>query len=334
MEVNRHQLLDCLQFASKGLSKKGTVPQSDCFVFTEDRILTFNDEISCSTENPLGKSCLGAVPAASLLGLLRLLPGEQVVIQQEDQIIRVRPAGSRRSSKLTYEKDLRLPVAEIEAANDWSAFPAESFAAIDLAASVCSKTRDEIFLSSVHFSSSYIEATDGSQAVRWNVPLGPIDDVLLIRDAAEAVSDFRPTEVACCPAWAHFRRDGRVLSCRRYAATYPDLSSLFAGEGVSFCFGEEDMESVVARLQIFEESEDSEAEVLLQDGKFQIRMQGRLGQHAEEVETGYQGEAIRFRIRAERLLMLSRFVGSPIQVCDSKLLVATEDCRFVTCIML
>ena len=80
MRINREELLKALESVTPGLSPKEIQEQTNCIVFHEGQIITFNDEISCSRESPLG-DIEGAVRAIPLLTLLSKLTEEEIQVE-------------------------------------------------------------------------------------------------------------------------------------------------------------------------------------------------------------------------------------------------------------
>ena len=64
MKVLRKKLLEELQIADIGLAAKPTIQQSDCYVFQNGEVITYNDEVACHTKCSLGIT--GAVNAKKL----------------------------------------------------------------------------------------------------------------------------------------------------------------------------------------------------------------------------------------------------------------------------
>jgi hypothetical protein len=72
--VNREQFIKELESVQAGLSVRAATEQSNCFVFSDGVVRTFNDEIACEQKTSL--KITGAVIADPLISLLRKLPEE------------------------------------------------------------------------------------------------------------------------------------------------------------------------------------------------------------------------------------------------------------------
>ena len=79
MRINREELLHQLETVAPGLSQKAIIEQSNCVVFQDGKVQTFNDEVSCCTDCCL--KITGAVKAKALLELLRKLSEDQLDIE-------------------------------------------------------------------------------------------------------------------------------------------------------------------------------------------------------------------------------------------------------------
>ena len=79
MKVDRVKLLQALESVSGGLATQEAVEQSSCFVFKDDGLYTYNDEVACWCPNPV-PGVVGAVVAQPLLALLPQLPEAEVTV--------------------------------------------------------------------------------------------------------------------------------------------------------------------------------------------------------------------------------------------------------------
>ena len=107
MKVNREEFLNKLDAVRGGLAVRETVEQSSCFVFTGDRIATFNDEVAASVDFKTDFS--GAVAAKPLTDILRKLPEETVDLSEAADGLVV--SGKGRRATVRREAEILLPVA-------------------------------------------------------------------------------------------------------------------------------------------------------------------------------------------------------------------------------
>ena len=82
MIINREELLKQLESVLPGLSTREIIEQSSCFIFKDETVNTYNDEIACSQKSVL--KIEGAVQALPFISLLRKLKEEELEKETED----------------------------------------------------------------------------------------------------------------------------------------------------------------------------------------------------------------------------------------------------------
>ena len=130
MKINRSELLEKLESLVGGISSKEIIEQSHCFVFTEERIATYNDEVSCSIANPF-KGIEGAVPAHPLLAVLKKLDVEEVDVELTEKGLKVKKG--RSGATINVQKQVALPIASIEKPGSWKELPEKFDEAVQMA---------------------------------------------------------------------------------------------------------------------------------------------------------------------------------------------------------
>lgn len=105
LTTNRKDLLKRLKMAQVGVSDRGILEQSECFVFTDGRIIAFNDEVLVNTKGLKGIE--GAVRANELILFLERYPDKEVTVEIDQSKLKVK--GKRRQANLTLERKIRLP---------------------------------------------------------------------------------------------------------------------------------------------------------------------------------------------------------------------------------
>ncbi|KKK61366.1 hypothetical protein LCGC14_3015070, partial [marine sediment metagenome] len=83
MKVERQKMLERLKLVSLGISTKGVIAQSDCFIFSGDRVFAFNDEIMVRAKIPGDFD--GAVSASELISLLEKFPDDEIEMIQDKE---------------------------------------------------------------------------------------------------------------------------------------------------------------------------------------------------------------------------------------------------------
>jgi hypothetical protein len=332
MLVNRKELLKKLQLVAPGLDKKAGIEQSSHFVFSDARVFTFNDKVSCSMEIDLGFT--GAIVADPLLKLLSKLTEDEINLDVVDGELIVK--GKRRKAGLRLEEEISLPIDVIETADEWEKLPDDFSGALSLVLSCVGTDDSHFILSCVHLAPKWLESSDDFQLIRYKLDMPFKESVLVRGDSLKSICNLGLAEVCKTDNWLHFKTNsGMVVSCRRDILegeeVFPDISEhlKMEGEETSLPKG---MESIIDRVRIFskEGTGNDLVQVDMKKDKIKITGSGENGWYTEIEEAKYDGEEISFSIDPKLLLE----IGKKSQVCEigeGRMRVKTERWTYVTC---
>jgi len=298
-KVNRESLLQVLELVRPGLSAKEIEEQSSCFVFKDGRVVTFNDEISCSHKSPMNFE--GAVPAKCFLEYLQKSPDVDLDVEEDDdELILV---GKKRRTGFTMEREIMLRVDLVEEPGEWKPLKPDFREAISIVEQCAGKDESKFKLTCVHITSKYIEAFDNYQMARYLIKVPVTDEFLVRRDAIKHIIALDMVELSETASWIHFRNSaGLIISCRRYDEKYPAIGKYLDVNGRPAVLPK-GLTEVLERAGIFSE-EKKDADVIrveMQKGKVRIRGQGSIGWHSEVRKIKYEGPPLTFYI-APKLL--------------------------------
>jgi hypothetical protein len=175
--------------------------------------------------------------------------------------------------------------------------------------SQCVGTEEDRFeLTCVHLHPDYLEACDNYQLVRYPLKLGSKSPILVRGSSLRGVVSIEAKEVSQSENWLHFRNSaGLVLSCRRYAEEFPDVSELLDVEGETIKLPGELKEAIV-KADIFS-SDYTESNLIgidLRSGRVRIEGRGQFGWYSETTKIKYGGEPLRFYVGPA---LLSSLIG-------------------------
>jgi DNA polymerase III sliding clamp (beta) subunit (PCNA family) len=306
IKVNRAEILNKLELVSPGLANREIIEQSSCFAFTNGNIYTYNDEVSCRTKSPFGKSFEGAVKAAPLLEILRKLGEEEVTIDRTATEVIV--IGKGRRAGVRMEDAVLLPIdgVEVPGKEDWKELPEEFAEAVGVVQECANKSEGEQMLTCVHIHPKWVEACDRFQLCRYKLQTGITAPTLVRRDNLKAALSLGMTEFAETPAWLHFRNAGKlVYSARRSLENYRDLSPFFKDEGGDVVILPKSLKETCDKAQVFtSEEEDNHVVVELRPGKIRIKGTGTSGWYSEVKKLAYDGDVLEFIISPKLLTEL------------------------------
>ena len=307
MKVSKSQLLNELELVSAGLSNREIVEQSDCFIFTDGKLYTFNEEVSCSCDTILS-DLTAAVKAEPLLAVLRKMSEEEVEIQITDSEFKIR--GKKREAGIRLEQDIVLPIHTVEVAEEWKPLSDEFAEAVTLVSQCTSNDDTQFRLTCIHITPDGLETTDNYQLSRYIVKTEIDAPTLVRKDSLKNIVDLGMIEIAETKDWLHFKNpNGLILSCRRYSMddnAFPDFDSIiqFDGQKTKLPTG---ISEAVEKAEIFSSQniDDDKILVELKAGKLRIKGEGNSGWFTEIHTVDYTGDDLRFRIAPKMLIDIS-----------------------------
>lgn len=316
MLVNRVDLLQRLEMLQPGLSTKGVLDQSNCFIFANDGVATFNGEVACFQKGLDGVT--GAVVASPVLSQLGKWVEDEVEVYVDDAVLRVN--GARRRAWFNLEAEIHLPVESIEKPGEWRDLPPNFGGAIGLVESCAGKDQNKFQATCVHLHPEWVEATDNVQVARYTVRTG-IERTLVRATAIRSVASLGMVQWSQSQGWVHFRNAaGLVYSCVTYNEEYPDTSGVLVVEGAKMTFPKT-LQDTIDKAEIFSrESEGNQLTVSLLPGRLRVMGEGRTGGFSEVKDIQYEGQPMSFTIDPKMLKEIVRD-HNEVYVSEDKLVV-------------
>lgn len=308
MRVNRAELLQRLESVRPGIDLKDRFEQSSCFVFQNEEVVTFNDEVSCRAPSGFADDFTGAVKADRLLKILHKMPEDELDMEvEDDQTVLFR--GKNRQFRMPLQADINLPIGTVEAPGDWKKLHEEFGEALTIVQE-CAGTNQEFFgLTCVHITPKWVEAFDNDQLARYRLKTGVQDKFLVRRDSLKQIVGLDMTEFSEAEAWVHFRNPtGLVFSCRKWVEEYPELTSMFDMEDGEPATLPKGLIKAAERAEVFssEVSDDNKVRVEIIKGKIRVTGEGTNGEYQEIRNLKYAGANLEFRISPKLLMELAK----------------------------
>jgi len=330
--VNREKLLLQLEAVQPGLSTREIIEQSSCFVFQNQTVMTFNDEIACTHECELKVE--GAVQAAPLLSVLRKMPETELEVEVADGYFVL--IGKRRRAEIRHENDILLHIDKVEKPTKWVELHGDFLEGVGLVQHCASKDASQFKLTCIHLHPDFIEACDNFQATRVKMKTGVKASMLVRRDSLKHVASLGMTDFCETETWIHFRNaDGLVLSCRRYMVEYHNIDSLldFKGEPITLPKG---LKEATDLAEVFsaENSEDNVVTVQLRPdrgGMLRITGEGACGRFREVKDLKYSGPPMEFLIAPKLLTELTE-KHNEAEIAKGRLRVDGGKWVYMTCL--
>jgi hypothetical protein len=322
MRVNREHLLGVLEAVAAAAARKPSFRQAGCLAFVKGRVAAFDGDVACSEKSPLN-GVTGAVAAETLMEYLRALTEEELDVDAADGVLRLRGKGRR--MKFAMEKDVVLPLDQIEPAKGWEPLP-DDFCEAAACVSDCAGKDERYFdATCVNVHPEWLEAHDYSQIMRHAIDTGVGAPFLIQRNAIKQACAMGATHWSLAERWTHFKNGSDfVLSCLRFPEVeYPSDALTLAlepeGEEVTLPRGLAQA-AALAELASKEMKDDNFVEVTLRPGEAWIKGRGVTAEYEERRKISYRGPEMTFCVSPALLATLAEKYDAA-RVTEGKLVV-------------
>ena len=329
-KIKREELLRKLNAITPGLSAKENIEQSSCFVFKDDKIYTYNEEVFCSIDFESGLE--GAVISKTLLDLLGKLSEEDIGISSTGSSLKIK--GKAKQAHITLANEILLPIdtVTLPSEKEWKDLPDAFSDAVSIVAECAGTKKQEFLLTCVHITPKAIEACDNFQMACYSIKTPIKENTLIRRDSIKHIVGLGINKIAETEGFVHFRNgDGLTISCRRYMDEFYDLSAAMQvdGEEIELPKGISD---AAEKASLFTEgAEDQNVSVKLEKDKVTIVGQGTIGKYEERRKVKYSGEPIEFKIAPKVLTNIVKRFDKYV-LGEKSILVEGPSFVYVTCL--
>jgi DNA polymerase III sliding clamp (beta) subunit (PCNA family) len=302
MKINKTGFLHALEIVKPGLaSKENNIDQSTAFAFIQDRIVTYNDEISVSHPLP-GMELTGVVSSTELYSLLSKLTKEDVDLIVEDSELRIKCG--RAKAGLTFQAEVRLPIDDVGRKGKWKPIPEDLVKAMSFSMGSCSKDSTQPILTCVHVNKAgFVESTDNFRITRVTLtePL-PVNTFLIPAHSALMVARMNPTKIAEGDGWVHFKTgEGTVISCRTFADDeFPDTNAILKVKGKKIEFPE-NINEILDKAIVFCKGIGESLDIEIENNILKIKSHSDGGWFEEKTKINYAEDSINFAITPDFL---------------------------------
>jgi len=298
--MKKEELLKALEIVKPGLASKEIIEQSTSFAFMENRVVTYNDEISIS--HPVEDlEITGAVQATELYLILKKLKQDDINVELTETEVLL-TAGRVRVG-LTLQSEIKLPLEEVGTIEKWKTLPEDFLTAMRMAMYSTGTDNSKPVLTCVHVNQKgFIEGSDGYRIMRTtlskklNVPT-----FLIPAHSVTTVLKLIPIKMAMGEGWVHFQTEaGTVLSCRILEDTFPETTGILNIEDGKEITFPRTINEILERASVFKKVEgtsiNEDVAVCLEKNRIKIASQSNTGWFSEESNVKYEGERLEFNI--------------------------------------
>ena len=315
MKIDRDLLLNSLSLLEPGLAKKEIIEQAVSFIFKNDRIITYNDNISVSI--PFQSGITTAVIGSPLLSILKKIKQREIELQFADNMLYVIAGKSRTGIKCTNQ--INPIIDELSIPQDYYALPPDFNEAVGFCL-LTVNPKDEFIFRCIHISNGIVESTDKKRLTRYHLSENTMaeDWMLIPETSAKSMSKYKFTSYAIKTSWIHLRTDDDILFSFRTLAQdeFPNLSSFIQTDGIKVNAPAELSEILNKSLIFAKEQEEPYAEVTIENNEMKINCKGDSGFYEDATVINYNGARLSFCINPSFLNSMTKLLSS-ILICNN-----------------
>jgi len=318
------ELINALESIRAGIASKELIEQSTSFLFSDNKIFTYNDEICAITKTELDIE--GAVEAATFLKIFSKIKDDEVSIGIKDNEIRIK--GKKFQTGINFDEEIKLPIDNAPITEDFIEVPENFTRLAKLACLTASKSVDEPLITFVHITNEFIESCDNERITICTLDLEEEVDVLVsAKSLMQILMNNTITGINVDDTWIHFITNEEViLSCRLQEEEYVDLHEHIPEEEGKVIELPSQIKEILDRAEIFSKEESTTGKFVtieLADKKLKVSSQNNRGWFKEKTKTKYTGPNISFSINADFLKDILS-ISNTISVVDTCLLFRDE----------
>ena len=342
MKIKTKDFKEALDIVKPGLASKELISQTTSFVFAEDSVVTYNDEI-CIVAPLANMGFTGAIKSEELYNFLGKVKVEEINLDITETAIEMK--AGRATVGFALATEITLPLDELVVREDWEKLPKKFNKACKFAVQATSDDSSNPKINCVFFDSKkgHIAATDNYRLVRFDLRRKiPFKTTLIPASAIKEVIKLKPVMASQGNGWIHFKNEDEVIiSCRVYNETFVDINSVIDADredGLLFTFPEQTVE-VLDRAIVFSSANakvnNIESVELTFKGKFlKIESKTDNAWFKESIPVkGYKGDEFNFKITPYLLKDILADAGA-CMIYQYLLKFESEDWLYLTSIQL
>lgn len=337
MKIQTNKLKEIFNSIKPGITiGQETTEQSSQFVFKNNTVYSYNDEIFVKREIDLEIEIEeGAVSARELLLLLNKFNTDTCSFVIKDNELRIRSGRSKAGIRLDSEIYMPIDDIHIPKRKKWTKLPKEFKEAISGTIFSTSTDSEYPILSVIHCFGNIIESMDNVRATKYFFSEDIFPQPILIPSFVakhlicyDNIQSYYLTE-----DWVLFKINKEtIFGFRIFEGEYPDLSEIFLeeSEGRKIYFPS-NIKDVINKATVFVEGPDEQEKnilVHLEKGKIRIRAEGDNGWFEESIVLKENKEVISFSINPKYFQQILNKSNSA-RIKDDKILFYTDEFQHI-----
>lgn len=306
MKTNRQELIDVLKAVKPALASKEIIEQSTSFVFKNNKVSTYNDEIMIS--HPIDLDLEGAVQAQQFFELLNKCKDEGIEITTTKSELKIK--GGKFKAGIRLDAEINLPIEEIPmpGKRDWKQLPDEFIKAIQYCLFSAGTDMSKPLLTCIHMFLPLIESTDNMRLTQYTLDTRADKDephVFLPARAVAELINYPISKYGITKGWVHFKTpEGVVFSCRTMEGEFPAVKHIIGMKGEPITFPT-NMTETLERAEVMSETEITRERIVsieIHENSITVKSRSKVGWYKEKFRARYSGSRVLFSINARFLM--------------------------------
>jgi len=308
MRVKTEDLRRALLAVKPGLAKREIVEQTTYFIFTGERVVTYNDRVCISY--PFSTDFRCSVVAKELFDVLSDIEEEFLVMEFRDKMLRFSARKARFGLQALEENALEPAIEQLavwDKSRIWRRLPKDFTQGLFLCLFSTSTDMTHKYLTCLYICSDRVFSSDNIRISRYEFVGRVRSSFLLPLSSARDLVKYDVRFISLDDAWVHFKTaDEAVFSSRLYLSDVPFpeevMTSHLVVQGLTFILPEKLGRVVQEMLVAVEGKEEIEKEIQVAVSKGVITCRGEFVQGKGWLEKDvdfpeYKGGDISFSIQ-------------------------------------
>lgn len=321
--MKRTELLNVLEAVKPGIAKTEMVPQTTSFAFINDRVVTYNDEISISC--PIEDFAIrGAIPADLLYKFLTRLTQEELTIKKISKN-EIGIKSGRARAGIALQRKVKLPLDELAQQSVWKSVPKKLVEGLRFTSFSCSRDATLPKLTCICIrQDGCLISTDRQRATVYRLGRSlPVSTFLMPLICVNSLLNYNLKKIARGNGWASFNTSFNAINDVIFSSRIFEIEEPEPGEEETFAKIERVVRDVkgveivlptllgevLDRAGVFAKEEHSFAEtaiLTLTKNKLTVSSHMEMGRFGEHLDIKYNGRPLSFNINPVFLKEIAR----------------------------
>lgn len=342
MKIDRKQLVDILALVLPGVmvkTAKTKYNQYDSFVFYDNKIISYNDNISIFL--PFQADFKGAVVAKEFYDLVKSMKSSEIDISMDKNEIFIKTNNSR--SSISVFSDIKLPFDNIPKPSKYYNLPDNFLDGLDICYDVVSKDNSDEIACYISIQDNHMIASDCYRIIDYKLDCD-MPKLFIPYKIAKLLKQYKPNEIAVIKGWLLFKNSDDVIIATRTISSDEEfmvvidetnitndsqlsLIELFDFTGENFIFPNEFKDAVMSCRTLTKSNGENElVEVFMKDSVLNIRgFSDNKSKHHVRFKTESNSN-FNFAINPTVLISALK-LGAEFIITNSELKIQTENFR-------